>query len=324
MSAPRCPARAEAMPRAVGQDRVDGAARCRPSGRSGSISSRRNCCPPCRRACSAHASKDRPERTVFPAAARRSGGRARGPARRSRCAAPASTCSTRRRYLEQSITTARLTVWPHWLVPPPRASTGAPGVARDRQRRHHVLDACAAPPRRAASPGRCWRRSHSARGRPPRTGFPPASRAAVVPRGLRCRCRWRAASDDHSAKFGPWAIPPCGPYPLHRNTPGEPDDARSLELADAERSQGAYRRRGAGNPLQGHSGQHRRGRAVQAGIPGDHAEPPHPRDRRPGRAGRQADHAVRVGRDPHLSGRENRRKTDPEGSGRALQMPANG
>ena len=37
-----------------------------------------------------------------------------------------STDSTRLRYLEQSITSARFTVWPHWLVPPPRASTAMP------------------------------------------------------------------------------------------------------------------------------------------------------------------------------------------------------
>ena len=34
--------------------------------------------------------------------------------------------STLRRYFEQSSTRARLTVWPHWLVPPPRANTGTP------------------------------------------------------------------------------------------------------------------------------------------------------------------------------------------------------
>ncbi len=54
---------AEAMPRAVGQDRIDRAARCPPSGRSGWTSSRRNCCRPCRRWCSAHGSTDRPGRT---------------------------------------------------------------------------------------------------------------------------------------------------------------------------------------------------------------------------------------------------------------------
>ncbi len=40
--------------------------------------------------------------------------------------AAVSTSSTRRRYLVQSITSARLTVCPHWLVPPPRGSTGTP------------------------------------------------------------------------------------------------------------------------------------------------------------------------------------------------------
>ena len=37
-----------------------------------------------------------------------------------------STDSTRRRWGVQSITRARLTVCPHWLVPPPRGSTGTP------------------------------------------------------------------------------------------------------------------------------------------------------------------------------------------------------
>ena len=40
--------------------------------------------------------------------------------------ASTSMSSTRRRCLEQSSTTARFTVCPHWLVPPPRASTGTP------------------------------------------------------------------------------------------------------------------------------------------------------------------------------------------------------
>ena len=38
----------------------------------------------------------------------------------------ASTCRTRRKYLVQSSTSARLTVCPHWLVPPPRGSTETP------------------------------------------------------------------------------------------------------------------------------------------------------------------------------------------------------
>ena len=40
--------------------------------------------------------------------------------------AAASTETTSRRYLVQSITSARFTVWPHWLVPPPRGRTGMP------------------------------------------------------------------------------------------------------------------------------------------------------------------------------------------------------
>ena len=40
---------------------------------------------------------------------------------------PATSMSTiRRRCLLQSITNDALTVWPHWLVPPPRASTETP------------------------------------------------------------------------------------------------------------------------------------------------------------------------------------------------------
>ena len=37
-----------------------------------------------------------------------------------------SRASVLRRYFVQSRTIARLTVWPHWLVPPPRGSTGTP------------------------------------------------------------------------------------------------------------------------------------------------------------------------------------------------------
>ena len=59
-----CPAprRTGAACRRPGSRRSRG--RCRPSARSGSISSRRSCCPPCRRWCSAHGSRDRPGRTV--------------------------------------------------------------------------------------------------------------------------------------------------------------------------------------------------------------------------------------------------------------------
>ena len=46
----------------------------------------------------------------------------------------------RRRCFEQSITSARFTVWPHWLVPPPRGSTGHAFLARDRQGRGDVAD----------------------------------------------------------------------------------------------------------------------------------------------------------------------------------------
>ena len=42
--------------------------------------------------------------------------------------AAGSTCRTRLRCLEKSMTSARFTVCPHWLVPPPRASTGTPSA----------------------------------------------------------------------------------------------------------------------------------------------------------------------------------------------------
>ena len=53
--------------------------------------------------------------------------------------------------------------------------------------------------------------------------------------------------------------------------------------------------------------QHRQGRPVQAGVPGDRAEQPHPRDRRPRAEGRRrADLDLRIRRDPALSRREDR------------------
>ena len=50
--------------------------------------------------------------------------------------AAASTLTTPRRYFVQSSTSARFTVCPHWLVPPPRGSTGMPSS------RHSVIAAC--------------------------------------------------------------------------------------------------------------------------------------------------------------------------------------
>ena len=54
--------------------------------------------------------------------------------------AAGSTCSTRLRYLAQSITSARFTVWPHWLVPPPRGSTGTPCSRAIASVAAHVVD----------------------------------------------------------------------------------------------------------------------------------------------------------------------------------------
>src|SRR5438270_4098617 len=95
---------------------------------------------------------------------------------------------------------------------------------------------------------------------------------------------------------------------------------RIMDLGDAERPQGAYRAGGAGTPVQRHPGQYRRRRPAQAGIPQDHAQPPHSGDRRFRRTGRQAVHAVRVGGDLDLTVRENRRQAEPERPDRPLQM----
>src|SRR6516162_11461406 len=102
---------------------------------------------------------------------------------------------------------------------------------------------------------------------------------------------------------------------------GEFRDARSLVVADPQRPQGAYRPRRTGPALQGDPGQYRRRRPVQAGVPKDHAKPPHSGDRRPRRTGRQTVHALRIGGDPDLPVGEDRRQTDPERPNRPLQMP---
>ena len=57
-----------------------------------------------------------------------------------------------------------------------------------------------------------------------------------------------------------------------------------------------------GLPYTVHPGRHRQGRAVQAGVPQDQPEQPHPGDRRP----RHRHRADGVGRDPDLSRRQDR------------------
>ena len=76
-----------------------------------------------------------------------------------------------------------------------------------------------------------------------------------------------------------------------------------------------------GLAVQGHPGQYRRRRPVQARIPQDHPQPPHPGDRRFRRAGRQAVHPVRIGGDHDLPVGKDRRQADPERPDRPLQMP---
>ena len=77
-----------------------------------------------------------------------------------------------------------------------------------------------------------------------------------------------------------------------------------------------------GLPVQGHPDQHRQRRPVQAGFPGDHAEPPHPRDRRSGWTWRQATQAFRVGRDHDLPVGKDRRQADPQRQRRPLHLSA--
>ena len=156
---------------------------CRPSAHSGWISSRRNCCRPCRRWCSARGSRDRPGRTARAAAARRSGAPSTMPGSTRRRRASASTCSTRRRYFEQSITSARLTVCPHWLVPPPLRQHGHAGLAGDGQSGGHVVDRLAARSRRSVRPDRSRRRSRSGRGWRDRTALRRGFRGPNAARG---------------------------------------------------------------------------------------------------------------------------------------------
>ncbi len=99
-------------------------ARCAPCCRRRSSASRTSCCRPCRRAWPARWSTRRPGTTGRAASAARSGGRARGPARPPRCARRRRRRARSRMCLLVSMTSAAPVVWPHWLVPPPRGSTG--------------------------------------------------------------------------------------------------------------------------------------------------------------------------------------------------------
>ena len=177
MSSPRLSGSgAETVARAVGQDRVDGQHVVGHQPVADRLASRRSCCRPCRRWCSAHGWRDRPGRTGRAASAPRSAGPARGRARPAPCRPLRRPPARGRRCLEQSITSARLTVWPHWLVPPPRGQhrhAFLAGRSPSRRRtssmvaRHDHAD--------SASSGRSRRRWRSGRGRRRRTGFLPGS-----------------------------------------------------------------------------------------------------------------------------------------------------
>ena len=117
--------------------------------------------------------------------AARSGGPARCRARPSAVRCSASTSSTLRTCLEKSITRPAPTVWPHWLVPPPR---GTIGTFRSRQMssamrdvlgrarhehadRHDLVDrrvggVAAAVGRRRTAPRPAFRRPGAAASRP--------------------------------------------------------------------------------------------------------------------------------------------------------------
>ena len=75
-----------------------------------------------------------------------------------------------------------------------------------------------------------------------------------------------------------------------------------------------------GLPYRAHPGRHRRRRPVQARVPGDQPEQQDPGDRRSRRARRQADLAVRIGRDPALPGRQDRHASCPPTCAASYEM----
>ena len=76
---------------------------------------------------------------------------------------------------------------------------------------------------------------------------------------------------------------------------------RSLYMAHAQRAQSPHHAGGNRHPVPRASGQHRRGRAVRAGLPQDFAEQQDAGDDRHGGPRRQAPVDVRIRRDAHLS-----------------------
>ena len=97
------------------------------------------------------------------------------------------------------------------------------------------------------------------------------------------------------------------PFRHPSTTSGNAHD-RPLLLDHAERPQDHDVPRRDRAEIQDLPGQHRQGRSVQAGVPGDRAEQPHSRDGRSRAEGRrQADLDVRIRRDAAVSGGEDRK-----------------
>ena len=94
----------------------------------------------------------------------------------------------------------------------------------------------------------------------------------------------------------------CARRPSGGNASARTNSDRSLHLDHPQRPQDLHRARGVRAALHRAPGGHRQGRAVQAGVPQDQPQQPHPRDRRP----RQRHGADGVGRDPDLPRRQDR------------------
>ena len=83
-------------------------------------------------------------------------------------------------------------------------------------------------------------------------------------------------------------------------------DDRSVFVGHAQWPQGPRDARGVRPAVSSDPDRHRRRRAIRTRVPGDQPEQQDPGDRRPRRPRRRADLAVRIGRDPALSRRQDR------------------
>ena len=128
--------------------------------------------------------------------------------------------------------------------------------------------------------------------------------AAMAPQCARARAG--RANAGHTARRGSWTLPFCGSIKCRWSRRRIPDD-RSVLLAHAQRPQDHDAPGRDGYALPRDSGEHRQGRAVQAGIPRHRSQQPHAGDRRSQSIRRRrADLGVRVGRNPAVSCAEER------------------